>query len=197
MKPGADVKSIDALRDFRAELKRYLTSLHGTLESLKMQSDRATDWVESDRARYWPRQAKKAGDELVEARNALLRCKMAATEGQKKSCVDEKKAVERWVARLRHCEQQIRSVRSWRQKMRHQTDEFATRMSRLGTYAENDLPKAIAALDRMIQALEKYAEMATPSAGSGPSASSASAGENRTQISGDNEGKSPSSGEAS
>ena len=68
-------------------------------------------------------------------------------------------------------------------------------MSRLGIYAENDLPKAIAALDRMIKALEKYTEIATPSAGSGPSVSSSSAGGNRTEISGDNTGESSSNGD--
>ena len=103
MKSGADVKSIDALRAFRAELKRYLTALQGTLESLKMQSDRANDWIENDRARYWPRETKKSEDALVEARNALSHCKMTAIEGQQKSCIDEKKAVESWLQRLRHC----------------------------------------------------------------------------------------------
>ncbi len=192
MKPTVDVSSIESLRSFRAELKRYLESLHGTLESLTMQANRANDWIEQDRSRHWPREAKRASDALVEARNALLRCKMAATEGQQKSCVDEKKAVEHWVKRLRHCESQIRSVRSWRQKMRQQTDEFSTRMSRLSTYAENDLPKAIASLDRMIQALEKYTEIATPSSRSEPSSPSASQDpQNRLE----NESDAPSAGD--
>ena len=179
MKPGADVKSIDAIREFRAELKRYMTDLVTTLESLNIQSNRANDWIESDRTRYWPRQVKRAEDSLVEARNALLRCKMAAVEGQSKSCVDEKKAVERWVQRQRHCESQVRALRSWRQKMRQQTDEFTTRMSRLATYADNDLPKAIAALDRMIKALDKYTQIGTPSSGPGTSASSTGSATNK------------------
>ncbi len=173
MKPGADVRSIDALRAFRAELKRYLASLNGNLETLKIQSNRASEWIETDRARYWPRQAKRAEDNLVEARNALLRCKMAAMEGQTKSCVDEKRAVERWIQRLRHCEAQVRALRGWRQKMRHQADDFSTRMARLANYAENDLPKAIAVLDRMILALDRYTQTSIDSAGSEPSAASA------------------------
>ena len=171
MKPGADVKSIEALRQFRAELRRYLESLHSTIDELKMQSRKAQDWVDQDRARYWPKQAKLATDGLVEARNALSRCKMTAVEGEMKSCIDEKKAVEYWVKRQHHCESQIRAVRGWRNKMTQQTDEFTTRMSRLDTYAENELPKAIASLDRMIKSLEKYSEIATPSAGPGPSSS--------------------------
>ena len=166
MKQAADVKSIDALREFRRELKRYLDSMNSVLESLKMESNKAMGWIEQDRVRYWPRAAKSASDELVEARNALLRCKMAAMEGQPKSCIDEKKAVEHAKSRLRHCERQVKVVRQWRHKMRHATEEFDGKAARLAHYVEADLPKAIASLDRMIASLEKYAEKAPGQKGS-------------------------------
>ena len=174
MKQAANVKSIDALREFRLELKRYLEAMNHVLESLRMESNKAMGWVEQDRVRYWPRSAKAASDEVVEAKNALLRCKMAAMEGQPKSCIDEKKEVERATNRLRHCERMVKTTRSWRHKMRHATEEFDGKAARLAHYVESDLPKAIAALDRMIQALEKYSEKKAPSASSGPAQSSKS-----------------------
>lgn len=179
MKKAANVKSLDALRAFRMELKRYLEATIGALESLKVESNKAMNWIEQDRVRYWPNAAKRASDELVEARNALLRCKMAAMEGQSKSCVDEKKAVERLKARQRHCEKQVKVTRSWRHKMRHATEEFDGKAARLSHYVENDLPKAIAAMDRMIASLEKYAEKAPPTAG--PIATSSGHSSNSSQ----------------
>ena len=158
MKQAANVKSIEALREFRMELKRYLEAMNHILESLKMESNKAMGWIEQDRVRYWPRAAKLASDELVEANNALLRCKMAAMEGQPKSCIDEKKEVERSKTRLRFCERQVKIVRQWRHRMRHATEEFDGKAARLGQYVEADLPKAIASLDRMIASLEKYSE---------------------------------------
>ncbi len=161
MKPAAHVKSIDSLRVFRSNLKRYLEATRSILEGLKVESNRAMNWVEHDQSRYWPRAAKRSSDRLVEARNALLRCKMAAVEGQSKSCVDEKKEVEAAVARLRYCERQVRIVRQWRQKMRHSTEEFSGKIARLSSFVEDELPKAIASLDRRIAALDKYAEQKT------------------------------------
>jgi len=187
MKQAANVKSIDAIREFRLELKRYLEAMNGILESLRMESTKAMSWIEQDRVRYWPRAAKSASDEMVEAKNALLRCKMAAMEGQSKSCIDEKKEVERATTRLRHCERQVKVTRQWRHKMRHATEEFDGKAARLAHYVEADLPKAIAALERMIAALEKYSEKQAPRS-SGPAQSSKS--DTQIDLSGDTDASS-------
>ncbi len=162
MAAPANVQSIDAIREFRQVLKRYLESMRSVLDGLQLESNRAMDWIEHDRPSYWPRAAQQANDQLVVARNDLLRCKMAAMEGQRKSCQDEKDAVDRWLRRLRHCEAQVKVVRHWRQRMRHESDGFSTKLARLGHYVENDIPKALAALDRMIAALDRYTQSQAP-----------------------------------
>jgi hypothetical protein len=167
----ADVRSLEAMRQFLRELRRYRQSLQQVLEGLQVQSHKAVDWVEHDRARHWPLAAKRAEDRLAAARNQLLRCKTAALEGQRKSCSDEKQAVERAVSRLRHCQAQVKSVRHWRQKLRQRTDEFSGKLARLAHYVEEDLPQAIAALERMLGALEKYVQVPPQAADAAPPAS--------------------------
>ena len=83
---------------------------------------------------------------------------MAAIEGQHKSCLDEKKAVERAVNRLRLCEEKVRVTKHWRNQMRYKSEEFSGKMARLQNYLDNDLPRAQAAIGRKIAALEKYSE---------------------------------------
>jgi hypothetical protein len=46
-------------------------------------------------------------------------------------------------------------------KVRHEADEFRGRMSQLERLIETDLPKMIALLERMLTALESYAEVDT------------------------------------
>ncbi len=162
MAAPANVQSIDAIRDFRQHLKRYLESMRSVLDGLHLESNKALDWIEHERPSYWPRAAKQANDQLVAARNDLLRCKMAAMEGQRKSCHEEKDVVERWLRRLRHCEAQVKVVRHWRQRIRHEADGFSTKLARLSHYVENDIPKALAALDRMIAALDRYTQIEAP-----------------------------------
>ena len=158
MSNAANVTSLDALRQFQSELRRYEVSVRSILESLTGQAHRAQDWIEHDRAKYWPREAMKAEDRIAEARADLQRAKMAALEGQHKSCLDEKKAVERAVNRLRLCEEKVRVTKHWRNQMRHKSEEFSGKMARMQNYLDNDLPRAQAALGRVIAALEKYTE---------------------------------------
>jgi hypothetical protein len=158
MSNAANVTSLDALRQFERELKRYENSVRSILESLSGQAQRAQTWIEHDRTRYWPRETMKAEDRIAEARADLQRAKMAAIEGQHKSCLDEKKAVERAVNRLRLCEEKVRVTKHWRNQMRYKSEEFSGKMARLQNYLDNDLPRAQAAIGRKIAALEKYSE---------------------------------------
>ena len=158
MSPSAHVTSLEAIREFQRELKRYEIAMRGVLESMLGQTRRAQDWIEHDQSRYWPREVLRSQDRVAEARADLQRAQMAAVEGQHKSCLDERKAVERAVARTRLCEEKIRQVKHWRNVMRHKSEEFTGKLARMQDYLDNDLPRAQAAIERVILALEKYTD---------------------------------------
>ena len=158
MSHSAHVTSLEAIREFQRELKRYEIAMRGVLESLHGQAHRALDWIEHDQARYWPREVLRSQDKAAEARADLQRAQMTAVEGQHKSCVDERKAVQRAVARTRLCEDKVRQVKHWRNVMRHKSEEFTGKLARMKDYLDNDLPRAQAAIERVILALEKYTD---------------------------------------
>jgi hypothetical protein len=54
-------------------------------------------------------------------------------------------------------------VRKWRVELRQRADEFEGRLGRVANFLDADLPRAIAALERMAAALDKYTERAAPS----------------------------------
>ena len=62
--------------------------------------------------------------------------------------------------RMRFCEDQIAIVRAWRRKLQHETEEFQGKMGRLHQIV--DVDRAIAALERILRALDRYAERAGP-----------------------------------
>ena len=64
----------------------------------------------------------------------------------------------------RTCERKIELVKKWRRTLAHEREEIQSRLSITYQYLDSDLAKAIAVLERMIGALDKYAERATPSA---------------------------------
>lgn len=162
MSRTAHITSLDAIRSFRQELLRYAEVVREILESLGIETRRAQNWIEHDRTRYWPRATRRAEDGVVAARSELQLAKMAALTNEHKSCVEEHKRVERAIRRQRLCEEKSKLVKQWRHAMQHQVDEFSGRMNKLVHYLETDIPRAIAALDRVIEAVEKYTETRAP-----------------------------------
>jgi hypothetical protein len=158
MDRSANVTSIDAIRMLRVALHKFEANSRDAVTHLLLEVRKAVDWLENDRSRYWPEQVRKAGQWVTQARNDLERCQLAYGSEEAPSCYEQKKALERAKRRLRLCEEKVKAVRHWRRTIRGEMDEFDGQMARLNSCLDADLPRAIAALDRMLQALEKYAQ---------------------------------------
>ncbi|MCA9268929.1 MAG: hypothetical protein KDA41_10690, partial [Planctomycetales bacterium] len=64
--------------------------------------------------------------------------------------------------RLDDARDKVGAARGWLTKIAKDSDEFETRIRQLADYAEVELPKAIATMDRIIEALEQYAAGMAP-----------------------------------
>ena len=157
MSQQANVTQIDAIKHFRSVLVQYQAALRDACELLNYEGGRGVDWVDVDRASYWPAEVRRLEEALVAAKNALEQCNLRAYGDSRASCIDEKKAVQRTNSRLNHAREMVKKTRSWKMRIHRDGDEFQTRIVQVTDYADADLPKAIAALDRMIAALEQYA----------------------------------------
>jgi len=155
---SANVTSIDALKSVKAALVQFCADVEAALVSMELEARRPVDWIEGDRARYWPQQARRASDLVQEARQALARCEIRVSSEDRSSCYDEKKALEKAKRRLQLAEDKARIVRRWGSEMQKATEDFAMQVARLRSYMETDVTKAIAAAERMASALDRYVE---------------------------------------
>ena len=162
MSRSAQVRSTDVLRAMRLALKEYEAEVRDAIEQLLLEARRAVDWIEQDRSRYWPRQARKASDDMQQARNDLERCEMAIRPDDRRSCYEQKIALEAAKRRLRLCEQKVRATKKWRVEVHHETEEFLGRMAKMINFLDNDLPRALATLERMAKSLDKYTGQTAP-----------------------------------
>lgn len=163
MSGSAHVTSIQALEALRAALANFDADARDAISLLVLEVRRAVDWLENDRMRYWPEQVRKASQRVVEARNELERAELTYGSEEKPSCLEQKKALERAKRRLRLCEEKVRRVRHWVRVIRDELNEFDGRVARLNNVLDADLPRAIAALERLVMALEQYTRTALPS----------------------------------
>ena len=157
MSQQANVTQIDAIKHFRAVLVQYQAALRDACELLMHEGTRGIDWVETDRSSFWPSEVRRTDEALLAAKNALEQCVIRAVGDDRPSCIDEKKAVDRLKNRLEKSRGKVKETQSWKGKIHREGDDFHTRMVQVNDHADSELPKAIAALDRMIEALEQYA----------------------------------------
>jgi hypothetical protein len=155
----AKVTSIDALREFRAMLTVYQDAMRDAAEMLAMECRRGVGWVE-ERPNYWQTKVRRLEEDLVAAKQALEQCMCRHVGDTPASCIDEKKAIARIKVQLDEAHHKVKAARAWKINIEKESGEFETRIHHVNDFADIDLPKAIAALERMITALDKYASKA-------------------------------------
>jgi hypothetical protein len=156
MSRQVDVSSISALRRFQAALRAYAETVQDVLAGLQTESQRSLDWVEARRLSYWPRQLQAAGEGLTAALNRLEMKQLTLDGRDAPSCTEERQDVHRARERLRYSEEQLSRIRQLAPRVQHQADEYQGVLAKLAQLIEGDVPRAIATLDRMATALEKY-----------------------------------------
>jgi hypothetical protein len=65
-------------------------------------------------------------------------------------------------ARLRHAEEKVETCRKWVPTLQRAVDEYDGPVRRVGSRVEIELPKAAAALERLLAQLEAYIDFSPP-----------------------------------
>jgi hypothetical protein len=151
--------SIDVLRSFMAALRKFEQEVLSALDTLEMEGRRPADWVEHNRAHYWPAEEKRASHALSESRVALQKAEMAGSSSEQRFCYDERKALEKAKKRLRTAEEKSQAVRRWRSRIFKEVDEFLGQLTRMREFMGSDFQQGLVALERMASALERYTEL--------------------------------------
>lgn len=164
MSAPAHVTSIEALHTFRAALIRFAVDAIGIVETLRQEILRTLEWIEMDRPAYWKDQVRRGFDGIAQARSQLEIAQRRAFDGQGPACIEEKVALRNAKQRLQFSQDQIKVVHNWAIKLQSESDDYRSLVGHLESYLKGDLPRAIARLERMIEALDRYAEkMSNPS----------------------------------
>lgn len=177
MADSAHVGSIEAVRRFRGALLQFGGDAEDVVVMFNLEARKAMAWLQQDRSRYWPEQLRRAQERVIQCRNDLDRCQLHYGSEDAPSCYDQKKALEKAKRRLRVCEEKVKAVKKWINTIRQELDDFQGELAKLTNWLETDLPRAAASLERMLQALDKYAGesqgIAPPAVSSSPPPDSA------------------------
>src|SRR5690606_255007 len=147
---SANIRSIQALRDFRAALIVYLDDATLAVQAMAMELQKTFEWIEHDRPHYWNNQLKRGFDLVAQTRSNLDSCRMRTVAGHKPACIEEKYAFAHAQQRLQLCQDQLKLIKQIAHHLQHDADEFRGRLSKLQTFLDVDLPQAIAGLEQTI-----------------------------------------------
>jgi hypothetical protein len=156
MSAQANVHSLEAIEAVRGALVSFVDQVRDALAELQSEMRRVADWLEHDRPRYWRTQIRLANDGVHEAQQALHRCLMFPIAKERPSCYEERAALKKAQARLVYCEEKAERVRHWQRVVQHELFEYEGRISQLVRVVEDDVPRAIGVLGKVLRRLEEY-----------------------------------------
>ncbi len=157
MSRSAKVTSIDAVRTFSAALRRFQEDAAAALDSTNLATQHALEWIRHDRKDYWARQVRRGYEQLGEAKANLQQCLTFGRVGDHRpSCIEEKRALERAKQRLNLAREKVETVRHWSRTADRAAIEYQGNINQLAGWLDADLPRALATLERIADALESY-----------------------------------------
>src|SRR5262245_24262527 len=159
---AADVRSIEALRDLHATVCKFRTDAQDGLVSGELSIRKANDYL-VEKLHFWQAAIRKCEEEVFQAKQELKQRQYVGFDGRVPDCTVQEENLKKAQGRLRYAQDKAETVRKWMSRFPKAVGEVYEGPARhLAALLEGELPRALALLERRIQALEEYAALMAP-----------------------------------
>ncbi|MBA4018321.1 MAG: hypothetical protein C0483_14235 [Pirellula sp.] len=162
MDSQARVGSLDVFQDVRSAYAKFGDSGRNAIIAVDLEIRRMLDWLEKDQVGFWKGEIRRREEKLNEAKTALHRKRITATFGNVAADSEEILMVRRAQAKLEHAEAKLKDVKQWYLTVEQEVSEYRGPSQQLANVLDSGVPRALGALDRMVETLESYLAIATP-----------------------------------
>ena len=169
MSSQASVQSVDALKELRVALALFGDDVLAALGGVEMEAKRTAQWLQHDRRMYWQDQIKRRREAVAQAQAEVFRRKLQKTADNTPAMSEQKELLRRAEASLHEAELRAALVKKWEPALQQAILEYHGSIRRIKNLASGDVPRAVFALERMIDALEAYLRVAPPTLAGGAS----------------------------
>lgn len=163
MSQAARVLSVQALRDFRVSMIKFVEEARNALSGVDMELKRTRDWLERDQLGYWQMQVKRRQEAVMNARAELHKRQIAAKGSDSISDTQQKEALREAQRRLRVAEEKVQTVKRLVPIFQHAMAEYKSCASPLNDHLSGGIDKSLARLEHMVRSLEEYLALQAPS----------------------------------
>jgi ribosomal protein L29 len=162
MNPAANVRAVEALKDWHAALAEFRTEAQDALAAVELEIRRAFDWI-ADTQRHWKQTVRDAEEEVVQAKAELANRRFPDFSGRMPDTSEQEKALRRAIAKQEFAERQVEVCQRWLRKLPAAVSETYEGPARqLAATLEAELPRGLAVLQQRLDALEAYLGLAAP-----------------------------------
>ncbi|MCA9297149.1 MAG: hypothetical protein KC983_11545 [Phycisphaerales bacterium] len=161
MRNAVNVKSIEALREFRAALIEFRDVARTTISGANSDVQRAVGWLQHEQVAYWEREKRTWAERVARAKSELYRKQVMTSDGRP-SDVDERRALDKAERRFKDIEEKIERTRHWARLLDRESMMFRGQLGALSTTVDAEFPRAEARLEKLAASLDAYLAMQMP-----------------------------------
>jgi hypothetical protein len=156
----ARVTSVEAIRDFRGSYVVFCDDARESLATADAEARHMKSWI-SAQAQYWKKEIRACEERLNQAKSALFRKELQKTAaGRPPDVIEEKKAVARAKEAKEHAEKKLANCKRWDIEFERAVQEYEGPARQLAGEVEGDPPRAVSHLDRILDSLDAYMQLA-------------------------------------
>src|SRR5688500_2208682 len=161
----ARVESIDAIKNFKRALFKFAEAANASPTDAEAEMSDMYRWLETEQRTYWASNLRKASELVARCEDALRQKRIFKdASGRTPSAVDEEKALAKAKRMEELAEEKLENVRRYTPRLQREIMMYKGQVQRFGTFVAADIPAAAAKLDKMVDSLEKYVNLAASDA---------------------------------
>jgi hypothetical protein len=159
------VEDSEVFNVLRVALIKFAQAADSALSNAETQVSRTHFWLEGEQTNYWQNQYRSRAEAVTKAREAVRQKQLYKdASGRTPSAIEEQKALTKCLAALEEAQWKLDAIRKWRPRLEKEADSYRGGVSRLRKTLEDDIPRAVALLERLAMSVEQYVQIETPAA---------------------------------
>lgn len=157
----AQITSVEALENFRAQLIVYLGQVRPVMEEVANEMARSRLWLQHDQRMLWSQELRRRERQLEEAKQELFNATISSLSTGTAALLQM--TVQRAQRAVQEAEAKLKLLKRWDNELESRSAPLMKQIEQLQGFLATDMTRAIAYLDQVLRALDAYRNVAAPS----------------------------------
>ncbi len=159
------VEDSEVFNVLRVALLKFGQAADSALCNAENQISRTYFWLDGEQTTYWQNQYRSRTEAVTKAREAVRQKKLFKdAAGRTPGAIEEEKALRKCLAALEEAQQKLDAIKKWKPRLEKEADLYRGGVSRLRKILDDDIPRAVALLERLAMSVEQYVQIEAPAA---------------------------------